>query len=107
MDLFFHLLLLPVDAAVLWLIHRRGRWPALAAIPAAAVAGVVLAFLLAGAFSAGVFGLFRLFAHGLFVHGPILLAGAGWLLRRRPPRVLGPALLAVAALLVAVAVYAH
>jgi hypothetical protein len=107
MDLFFHLLLLPVDAAALWLIHRRGRWSVLAALPAAAIAGAVLAFLLAGAFEAGIFGLLRLLTFGLFVHGPILLVGAGWLLCRRPPRVLGPALLAAAVLLVAVAVYAH
>ncbi len=98
-DVLYNLAMLAVDAAALQLARRRGGRVFLP-VALAALGAVTLAAALGG----GAFGGMRLVAWGLFVHGPLVLTGAG-LLRRRTRRD-GHGLLALAALLVATGVWA-
>jgi len=92
----YHALVLIADVAALRLIRRNRTlrtW--FAAMMAAAAGAVFLAVMLGGDF----FGIVRLSAYGLFVHGTIGLAGSALLLRRAAKKtalVCGVAALALA-----------
>jgi len=103
METAYHLTMLSIDAAALWVLHRRPRIAVLAAI---AAAGAAAAWLAAGVLSAssGRFAFLRLLTLGVFVQAPILLAGSAWIFRRRP--LVARSLLAAAVLLPSIAVYA-
>lgn len=70
-----------VDAVVLVRLRRARRFRAwLAACACGGLAAILLAVGLAGAASLSGFAMFRLVAYGLFLHGPIVLAGLAVLL---------------------------
>jgi predicted MPP superfamily phosphohydrolase len=81
-DVLWNLLLLVADALAVWRLARK---------PGAREAGGLLwlcpaAVIGAGAFGEDVFGVMRLFAWAVFVHAPLVLAGAAFLLRREARR---------------------
>jgi predicted MPP superfamily phosphohydrolase len=79
MDLAYNVLQLGVDLVAIALARRSPRVPvALLAIAVAAAGSTVLSAVLHG----GPFHLLRLQAWAVFLHGPLLLCGVGWTLRR-------------------------
>jgi len=97
MTFFYNLILFAVDVAALRFIVRRNNL--------AAWCGVILCtgavFAVTGAVLGGVFenhfGIFRLWAYGVFLHGPVLLIGTSVLWWRTRRRLAMVALLACAA----------
>lgn len=83
MDLAYNLLQLGVDLVAIALARRSPRVPvALLAIAVAAAGSTLLSAVLQG----GPFHLLRLQAWAVFLHGPLLLVGVGWTLRRHARR---------------------
>jgi len=83
MDLGYNTLQLGVDLVAILASRRAGRVPvALLWIAAAAAGSTILSALL----QTGPFHLLRLQAWAAFLHGPLLLAGVGWTLRRNARR---------------------
>ncbi len=103
MTLLYNLVMLAVDVVALRQVGRRKRLSVgcLAVAGAAAVA-IALGTLLGGGFEDH-FGIFRLWAYGVFLHGVVLLTGIAILWRRDRPWWAGGAVVgALAAALVAV-----
>ncbi len=100
----FHAVMALVDAMALTSIARRpGLGRLTLALAAAGLAVFILAAVL-GVVAGNGFAQIRFLAHGVFIHGPLGLAAAAWILRRQPREALACAALAVA--LAGVAVHA-
>jgi hypothetical protein len=101
--LLYNFVMLAVDVALLWLVGRRKNlldW--FSATVCAGTVAVALGAILAGCFE-NHFGVFRLWAYGVFLHGVVLLAGTAILWRRQRPLLAGGAVVgALAVVLVAV-----
>jgi uncharacterized protein len=101
--LLYNCAILAVDVAAIWLVsRRRGLIVWCATMACAGVAAIVLGGLLGGYFEDH-FGIFRLWAYGVFGHGPALLAVTAVLWRRSRPRLAGAAIAGAAAVLLVAA----
>jgi predicted MPP superfamily phosphohydrolase len=82
----YNLILFAADAAALRLVRRRGNLATWGGATVAVGLLAVLAGLALAGFWEGHFGVFRLWAYGVFLHGPIWLIGSavlGWQTHRR------------------------
>ena len=103
MTLLYNFVMLAVDFVALWLVGRRKNlivWRGV--MTCAAAVALILGAILAGCFE-NYFGIFRLWAYGVFLHGVALLIGTVVLWRRqRPLLAAGAGLGALAVVLIAV-----
>ena len=98
MTLPYNLVMLAVDVTAIWLVSRHKRlmvW--FGAMALAGLVAMILGAVLAG-WEEGHFGVFRLWAYAVFLHGVALLLATAVLWRRRPIGA-GAAVAAVVALL--------
>lgn len=101
MTLPYNLLMLAVDVAAIWLVNRhKGLWVWCLVMAAAGLIAMVLGGVLAGLVE-NHFGVFRLWAYGIFLHGVLLLLATAVVWRRRPIWAGAAILAAVAVLLIA------
>ena len=101
MTLLYNLVMLIVDVTAIWLVNRRKGLAIWCGVMAAAgIVAIGLAGVLGG-LGENHFGVFRLWAYGVFVHGVVLLLATAVLCRRRPIWAGAALVTAVAVLLIA------
>ena len=97
--LLYNFVMLAIDVlAVVWLRRHRGLWAWLVVMGCAGGTAVAIGGSLAWRFE-NHFGVMRLWAYGLLLHGPLLLAATAVLWRRQRPRLACGAGLAALALI--------
>jgi predicted MPP superfamily phosphohydrolase len=89
--------------ALIWLGGQATISAWLWASTSAGLAALVSAVVLAALFGESAFGAARLLAYGVFLHGPVVLAGSAWLLwPKKPKTAVGSGLMAAVLVVVAV-----